>query len=1034
LITIIKMKIFPKIISGIFLSVISFSIFSQETITGTVVSMENSLPLSDINVRVEGVTGLVETSDSNGVFSIKVPSKEVSLQFSYPGYNDFTMFLGQRNEFVVKMVPENYHSVLDRVTLPSGDKQKRFISQSYSRISDEELKESSWATIEGMMTGKVAGLNVTSYNGAPGAGAFLNIRGLNSLYAGSQPLYIVDGVAINLVNPGIASNGTLNSEILNLNPGDIESITVLKDAAAKGIYGTRGANGVILINTYKGEKGSSKIDFTMNFGTTQFDNIMDVQDEVDNRQYLLDMAYSQYSDSALVYGLYKEYLFNDTSSVLYQKYNNATNWMDQIKQKGFYQNYHFRLRGGDDISNYSFSVGFRDQNGVITNSDLQRLTARFSLDYIISKKVKIGNKLAFSRITEFNQMQGNSRYNPLYLAYRKSPITTPYEQDTEGVNTPVYENYDVFNTSNPVALINKMGNDYFNTSISGTIYGEFNISNSILLYAGISLDNLTQQETVFIPKEGVVPFEEKERNSIKTYGSNELLDSKIELKYSKKLNQAHQLSSLAGIEVINDVYKKRFSSAINSSSDDFVTLDQGSYFDSLYNGSENFRMASIYEYIDYTYKDKYLLTATVRVDGSSRFGLNNRFVALPAIGLGWRISRENFMKSNTWIDELKLRASFGYTGNDNIGNFTSRLLYGPANYKNLGGIVYSQIANEKLKPEITRDINAGIDWSILNQRLNLSVDVYDRLNTNMLVYGNIPLEVGFNNLVNEGKMSNKGVELSILINSQPGNFTWNLGADVCYNKNEIIEFPNEKMVNYNGFTSLIVEGQPMGVYYGYQTDGIFATNEEASALVNGDPFTYEPFQAGDIRYKDLDDDGVIDEKDKTYLGKATPDFFGGVHGGIGYKGFELNVLVDMQMGREVVNGFRYIMESMSDYENQSITVNDRWQQEGDQTDIPRLAYGDPAGNNRFSDRWIENGSFVRIRSVKLSYDFEENISKRLYLKNIRIFISAENLFTFTDYSGSDPEFNHLNSEIFSGTDFFSIPITKYYNAGIIIGL
>ncbi len=1029
------MKIFSSILTSfLFLFLWINNTISQETITGTVVSLVDDKPLSDIDIRVEGVAGLVETSGQDGKFSIEVPSENATLLFSYPGYKDYSMYLGEQNDFKVKMVPENLHSVLDYVDMPSGAKQKRFIIRSYVQVSDAELKESSEASLERMLSGKVTGLNATAYNGAPGAGTFLNIRGLNSLYAGSQPLYIVDGVAINRINPGIASRGTLNSEILNINPGDIESVTVLKDAIAKGIYGSRGANGVILINTYKGEKGSSKIDFSMNFGTNSLNNTMDVQDGPENRQYLVNLAHSQYNDSALVYGVFKEYLFNDTSSVLYQKYNNNTDWVNLIKQKGFYQNYHFRLRGGDDVSNYSFSVGFRDQKGVIINNNMQRLTARFSLDYIISNKLKIGNKLSFSRITQLNQMQGNSRYNPLLLSYRKSPLTAPYKQDEEGVSTPVYEDYGVFGISNPVSLVNKSRNDYFNTSITGTIYGEYNISKSLLLYAGVSLDNLTQQERIFIPSQGIVPFEDMERISEQSYGSHNLLDSKLEIKYSKKLNGAHHLSSFTGTELINDVYRKRFSRSYNSTSDDFPNLNQGAIFDTLMNGNENFRMISFYENLDYAYKEKYLVSATVRVDASSRFGLNNRIIAFPAIGMGWRISREDFMKDNDWIDELKLRAGVGYTGNDNIGNYTSRLLYGPANYKNLGGIVYSQIANEKMKPEITREINAGIDWSILNQQVNLSVDIYDRLNTNMLIYGKIPLEAGMNNLVNEGMISNRGIDLSLFINSKPGNFTWNIGADICYNKNEIKKFPEEELVSYNSFYTLILEGQPAGIYYGYETDGIIETDEEASSLTNGGPYTYEPFQAGDIKFKDLNNDGIIDENDKTFLGKASPDLYGGVHGGIGFMGFELTALADIQVGRKVINGFRYVMESMSVYSNQSTAVNERWQQEGDMTEIPRLAYDDPSGNNRFSDRWIEDGSFMRIKNLKLSYNFNQNIAGRLYLKNLRVFISTENLFTFTNYSGSDPEFNHLGSELFSGVDYFSIPLTRYYNAGIMIDL
>jgi TonB-linked SusC/RagA family outer membrane protein len=1035
-------KVYFRIISIVlFFLLLSNNIVAQENIivSGTILSIENNKPLSDINIEVEGIIGLYETADKEGKFSIEVPSRDVTLLFSYPGYKNFSFYLNGETEFVIKMIPEGYPSTLDDIVLASGTKQKRFIAQSCEGLSDKDLRERPYSVAEKLLAGQVPGLNVTAYNGATGAGAFLNIRGLNSIYAGNQPLYIIDGMEISDISPGIASVGVINSQLLNLNPEDIESITVLKDASAKALYGARGTNGVILIETYKGKKGSSVIDFTMSMGSNKIDNTIPIQNSDENRTYLIEMANFQLQDSLLVNSIYGDYLFNDTASSVYQKYNNSTNWPELMKRNGYYGNYHFRIRGGDEVSKYAFSVGLNDQKGVIVNTGMQRLSARFNLDYIISDKLRIGNNLSFTRVTQDHQMQADSRYNPLLLSLKKSPITTPFIQNNEGVNTPSYEDYDIFGLSNPLAIADNIRNEYLSTSISGILFGEYKLFNKILIYSSVGLDNFTQQERVFIPATGVAQYKDMERTSEQTYNANTLIDAKLEAKYQEKLNYIHNISALIGGQLINHQLKTRLGRSYNSPGDDFISLGQGSILDSLANNTFESRMLSVYGNLDYAFKEKYLVNATLRVDGSSRFGISNRFIVFPVIGIGWRINNEEFMGEIDWIDELKLRVSYGRTGNDNIGNYTSRLLYLPANYKNLGGVVYSQLANEKLKPEITGELNAGIDLSIFNQKVNITVDVYDNTNTNMLVFNNLPLEVGFTNaFINNGKMNNKGLEIGLDLNFSIRNIEWNFGANLCYNKNKITELPvktPEIEVEYSGFTALAIEGQPLGVYYGYKTEGVFTTDEEASALINGDMFsyTYEPFKGGDIKFKDLNNDGVIDANDKTYLGKAMPDLFGGIHTTIGFKGFEISALVDMQLGREVINAVRYELESMSGYSNQGAAVNRRWMQEGDITDMPRLAYDDPTGNNRFSDRYIEDGSFIRLRNIRLSYDFPRKIIKNIFLKKLRIFAGAENLLTISSYPGYDPEFFNLYNDFLS-VDYASIPVSRFYSAGITIGL
>ncbi|MCL3779354.1 SusC/RagA family TonB-linked outer membrane protein [Prolixibacteraceae bacterium JC049] len=1038
-----KIKIYYSFILLFFCSVLMGGfVQAQEkmVVKGKVVSLVDNTPLEDINVRVVGVAKLFEATNANGEFTIEVPSPLVTMEFSYPNYKQYTVFLNGNSNILVKMVPEGYPSLLDGIVVADKTQQKRFIAEAVTGLNDTKFRERAFATIDHYLTGRVAGLQVTSFNGAPGVGVDLVLRGRTSIYAGNSPLYVVDGVMVNTIQSDNLSLGSFNSELLYINPGDVESVTVLKDAAAKAMYGARGANGVVMIDTYKGQKGNSKIDFTINSGIKSVDNTISLLDADEHRHYMMEMAGSELGSINLVRSTYGRYIFNDPTSDLYQKYNNSTNWQDELLNQALYSNSHFRIRGGDDISKYTFSVGYYDEEGVIENSDLNRLSARFSLDYSINDRLTYGNSISFSKVTQNQQMQAGARYNPLLQALRKTPITTIYQQSIDGVDKPVFADYDFLGISNPYAMASGIKNKKVVTSINGRVFGEYKANERWNGYASISLDHVSQQDIVFIPALGVAPYNDKRRISDQIYDKQTFITSKIEADYNNRIDYVHDISAKVGVEMLVNEFKHRRASTYNSNSDDFTSLGQGLYTDTLSSENVDWSMISAYVNARYQYKEKYLAKLTVRADGSSRFGVDNRVIVFPALGLGWRIAKEDFMKDVPWIDELKLRASYGVTGNHNIGNYSSRLLYVPANYKNLGGVALGQVANEELKPEMISEFNLGIDWSIFNERLNLSVDLYDRTNNQLLVYDKMPQFTGFPYaIVNGGKVNNKGIELALGTRIFNGNFKWDIDATVAFNNNAVTELPertSEIITNYNGITSKVSVGRALGEYYGYVFDGVYATDAEASLYQNGDVhgYSYDAFKGGDVRFKDLDGNNIIDENDQAYLGNSSPDIFGSFSTRISYKGFELSAMIDYQLGREVVNGMRMLTEGMSDFSNQNVAVNRRWMQQGDQTNMPRLVYGDPAGNNRFSSRWIESGDFVRLRNVTLSYTLPKQMTQKLHLQQIRLFVSGENLLTITDYLGYDPEFNHLNNALLSGVDYVSTPLTRSFSAGIKIGL
>jgi len=1037
------------------------------TITGKVLSSVDNKALEGIVVRIQGVPGST-VSASDGSFTLGSPNTKSFLEFSYPGYRTLTLFLSGATNFTVRLEPEDFPSNLETVTLTTGTFEKRYLAQSATTLKDDKFQFRGITSPEYYIQGQLAGVNVTAFNGAPGAGADIVFRAKNSIYGGSKPLYIVDGMEISQMDNATISDGSFISSLITLSPNDIESITPLKDAAAKAIYGSRGANGVIVIETFKGQKGSSQIDFSATLGTSEMrKKTLPMLSGTEHRKYMLEMALSQYDGNlGDVINNFSTALFNDPTNpnrdFIYEKYNNNTNWIDETQQDGFYQDYHFRMRGGDDVSKYLFSIGYMGNEGVMTGNALTRLSARFNLDYNITNALVFGSSLSFSQVNLDQNHQLNSDYNTLLLSMKKSPITTPYIQDNVwGINTPVLEDQDIFGLRNNVgdgtsaensglnnpAAISRGAyrNEYLSNAMAGKVSLDYTVSDFKFRLA-LGLDDRTEQTIVFIPERGFATVGDKYRTSIQGYYDNMLIDTQFDVTYHKRFNYVHDFSAKAGMQLLNNNLQYRYGRTYNAASD-YYTLLSGNR-DSISSRSDVWRLLGMYGTFNYVYYDRYILNATARVDASSRFGAKTKAILFPAIGAAWRIDREDFLRNSSVINELKLRVSYGLTGNDNIGNYYAKLLYQPSNYKDLGGFSIKNLANENLKPEINREFQAGLDWGLLGNKITMSVDYFNTVNSNMIVFNNIKQTAGISGAyMNVGENTNKGLEAGMNFAFKTGQVKYNLGATFAMVDTKVTKMPSATPYienTYQGvFTARAQEGQALGSYYGYQTDGVYATSADlisvkGTKIVNGknekNQNVYEPFQAGDVKFVDQNKDGVINEADKVFLGDPNSDYYGSFKGNISYKGFALSALVDYQIGRDIVNGLRYELESQTDYANQTIAVNRRWRQAGDVTDMPRLSYGDPSGNNRFSDRWIEDGSFVRLRNITLSYELPTSLTKKAYLKTVTFFVTGENLLTWTKYTGLDPEFNSLNDGLLYGVDGGSMPVTRSYSAGIRIGL
>ena len=1024
--------------------------FAQEvsttTISGTVVSIVDNQPMEGVYLRVDGVAGVFRETDAEGRFSIPAPSTEVSLVFMYPGFFELTQFVGTPAELYIKLIPTGTNSNLSEVLVNNGvRRQQRFTTQAVTTLTEESFADRSYSTLEGYLYGKVPGVTVTTVDGMLGSPSSINIRGISSITTGSQPLYIIDGMEISNVSHlsdwGSESLNTnlYSNPLMALNVKDIESVTIKKDALSKALYGSRGANGVVYIETIKGERGASQIDLMVNQGLQfrSFDQ-MDLLNAEEHRQYMYEMALNQHKTPENVLGVYGDYLFNDPQSRFFHDYNNSTLWRRRVQENAaYYGDYHLRIRGGDNVAKYVFSVGMMDQSGILKNTNLNKMNARFNLDYQVQEWMVIGTNLYFCRLEQERHPMGLSAYNPLLVAHQKSPITGAYAKDANGNHTLLYQDSDFFGISNPMSLTHSTSNEFKNNIMGGKLYASFYAPNNYSATIYVGLHNQTLQDRLFLPRHGIVPRGDAFRTS-QLYAENDLLiDMRLDLNYENVFDNIHYVRAGVGANYLYDQIDYTFGSAINSGGDDYTRLNQGALNDASMSGDEEWKMIAGYMHGNYVLKGKYIADVVMRVDASSRFGQDNRAAFYPAFGVAWRAGQEEFLRNVQILDELKVRANIGFSGSDNFGNYTSRLLFTPSNYKYLGGVMLSRLSNKELAPERLFEINMGLDASVFNQRLNLSVDYYDRTNQNMILPVMYTLEQGIYAMVNTGKMTNKGVEFGLKGYLRTGEINWSLGATLAYNINQVTELHNsiERLEQtYDIFTAVASVGQPVGSFYGYQTNGVYASDADVGALQNGRGFGFDSFRGGDVRFVDNNNDGYIDEEDMTYLGKALPDMVAGVNLAVSWKGITLSGLIDTQMGREVVNGMRYKLESMQDYSNQSVTVMDRWRRQGDVTDMPRISHNDPTGNNRFSDRWVEDGSFVRLRNVSLSYELPTDIVQRVRANRISVFVSAENVLTWTKYSGFDPEFNHMYSDFLSGLDLASMYIPRTLTVGLRVGL
>lgn len=908
-------------------------------------------------------------------------------------------------------------------------------------LQDNRYKELTSQSVSALLQAQSAGVHVVNTSGAPGSGALVNIRGVATLNAGTTPLYILDGIPIRSIRNQypLALNAD-NDPLADINPHDIASITVLKDAYATAPYGIRGTNGVVIINTYGGTSGKTLLDLTVNSGISFAPKELSVLNADQYRNMIIEQETSRGQTSAQIKTGMGRYLLLSTPTNQLWRYNNNTDWQKEMLTNGSMNDFNLLLRGGDAVAKYSLLAGYINQGGVISSTNYSRFSARFNFDYKVGRKLTFLNTLSYVRSDKTLKDEGSSsNTNPLLLATLKSPTLTTLQHDNFGNTLRDPDSADYAGRNNPYAVINRMRTENSTNRILGRITAQYTFSPNLNLRIGVAGDFDRLNEIRFVPSAGFAPVTYVTRYSAQGNSTELMAINENTLNYEKtSASGDHVISAYVGNSFQTTSLDSKYLKAINSTADQFVlNTNDPNFLDSLASAQPTWRLLSFFTGVQYSYRSKYTIGANIRADGSSRFAQGHQWGYFPSVAGSWHVSKEKFLSKSSLISDLTIRTSYGITGNDDVGYYAGYNSLVASPYQGYSAVKLGILGNPNFTWETTKQFDGGIDIGLFKNALELTANYYERTTNDLLNAINLPGISGFKTYtVSEGSMRNRGLELSVAGRVKKGAFAWNAGFNIAFNNNTILSLPDKinPIVNYpGGYASILAVGNSVGAYYGYSALGVYSKTSDVR-LKNGST-NIAPFKGGDIIFEDIDHNGVIDTNDRKVIGNANPKFFGGFHNTFSYKMFDLAIFMDFAYGNQVYNAQRAALESMSNYDNQSTTILDRWRQEGDVSSMPRLQYGDPEGNGRFSSRWIEDGSYLRFKAVTLGYNMPLK-SKKLssIFKSVRIQVTGQNLYTFTKYKGYGPEVGSAVNQVLYSADYASLPQSRIIYLGVKLGL
>lgn len=1044
------MKHYLRIILALLLAV---PVANAQTLTvkGRVTGISDTDLLPGVSVVIKG-TQRGTTTNSEGAFQIDVPGPTTVLVFSFVGYKSVEETVGNRAEVSVKISPEN-KSLEEVVVVGYGTQSKRAVTGSVISVNYDKFKDRSFSNVTQSLAGTMPGVNISQSQGAPGSSPVIKIRGVSSITAGTNPLIVVDGVPLENFN-------------LNLiNPQDIESVEVLKDASSAAIYGSRGSSGVILVTTKMGKPGKMSVSANVEYGTQKVGRqikMMDAQQYIEtyidakNNAWMAQGGKAADPNSVRPATLKIPEDFTTNPG----QFGKGTNWQDVMFRTAPSFNAQVSVSGGTEKTQYMFSGAYLDQTAVLDNNYYKRLSLRSNIKTAVNSKITIGLNLGITAI--FDRTDGTQgKSDVISLGLQSDPIFPVYNENGNlGFRDPNstwfrFTSYADMNLWHPYSLTREVdkGKKSFNTL--GTAFLEYNILDDLKFRTSLS-GNLFNTRSNFYwndkQKYGYSAVLAAQGNAGDAYMLNWL--SENTLTYDKKIGD-HALTGLLGYSIQKQRDESMYVAANNFPNDLVHTLNAGTVTAGNTTASE-WSLLSYLARLQYNFKNKYFFAGTIRRDGMSRFGADSKWGYFPSVSAGWLISDEAFMSGVTAVNNLKLRASYGVTGNNQIPNYGSISLLGAAPYVNgstlANGLKVSGLANSSLKWEKTDQFNIGVDLGLFNNRINLSAEFYNSITRDMLLFVPIPDITGFSSqLSNIGKMRNRGVEFNISSKNITGNFTWTTDFNISRNRNKVLQLgPGNAPIQYvdNVVTVRTEVGQPVSNFYGYVFDGVFNNQAQIDAYPHHASTT-----PGDPIVRDVNGDGKITDADRTILGNYQPDFTAGITNTVGYKGFEFSFLFQGSFGGEIANNNVRYLGTWDNGRNFFSSMYNYWRSEsqpGDGTHFkPTVNY--LGLQKQFSSYWVEDASFVRLRNVRISYGLPSKWTSKIKINSARIYVNAENVHLFSKYTGYDPEnttygttsysssmetsgsYSSGNAPVpgaFQGVDYGSYPLPSTITVGI----
>jgi len=1032
----------------------------QRVLTGKITDAAGT-GMPGVNVIKKGTT-VGTTTDGSGSYSLEAADEDI-LVISFIGYQTQELKVGSQTKINL-VLAEDIETLGEVVVIGYGEQKKSDLTGAISSVSGDALRGSVTASFDQALQGRVAGVQVTQNSGQPGGAVSIRIRGTTSLTQSSEPLYVIDGIQV-AGNAGAITGfdwaggsggqqgGALNP-MSNINPNDIESIEVLKDASAAAIYGSRGANGVIIITTKRGKKGLSTLSYNGYVG------VQDVYKTFD----LMDLpTYAQYNNEVAreVSTIGANAAFADPSIL-----ERGTDWQAAVFQPAPMQSHSLTLSGGKENTSYLVSFGYLAQDGIVIGSDFERFTGRVNLESKVKDRITIGLNTSLARTDDkITQQDGG---DGVISQAAQMPPHIPVKNFDGTYAGPTQQNVSSQIGSNPVAQALIKNNTVLGNRVQNNLYADIDIIKGLKFRTELSSDYSNSENIAFLPTYQWGTLENKTSQLAQRNSQNFSWQWRNYATYNKSIN-SHDFTVLAAMEAQKSQWNGFTAYKINLPND-LPVMNQGEISNIPNTGYKGWSsLLSYFARVNYSYSDRFLLQATIRRDGSSRFGPENRWGWFPSASIGWKISQESFMPESNTISNLKLRLGWGMTGNQEIDNgaFVSKLNSLVTQFGS--GVRNAGYSNPFVQWESTEQTNIGLDLGLFSDRVQMTIEAYDKKTDNLLLQMTLPEVFGTNvagPYANVGTMTNRGIEVTLnSINVDKGKLRWSTNATVSINRNNVSDISGNPITNkiywYSGFQTAVRtdSGYPVGQFYGYVMEGIFTTKEEILAHAVQIPDDDDPsvnkierttgLWLGDIKWKDLNGDGIIDARDQTQIGNPNPDWTFGFNNNVTYGPFSLDLFFSGSIGGDILNYSRARNEQMvGNFDNQSMTVINRAQTQlieggtdindinqveliNPNTNMPRFDNGTENHNHYMSTRWIEDATYVRLQNIRLAYTLPSSLVSKAKISRVQVYTNIQNLLTFTNYSGLDPQIGAFNQDpTMQNVDMGRYPSPRVYTFGL----